>query len=77
MLRFGFSALVICSLLHGTQTTAESSGETDYDNASFFIDSVHSVASDVAKVISLKAYFYKNKINNTKKIEWGTFYFET
>lgn len=54
------------SLLRGTQA-AESNGETDYDNASFFIDSVHSVASDVAKVISLKVYIYKKSGSHSTK----------
>lgn len=48
---FLFVVLLAVALVHGKDESSGSSGETDYDNSSFFINSVHSVASDVAKVI--------------------------
>lgn len=49
-LNFDFAVLFVVCLVQGKKDSSSSS-ETDYDNASFFIDSVHSVASEVAKVM--------------------------
>ncbi|ODM90276.1 Antichymotrypsin-2 [Orchesella cincta] len=54
--------LLAIAVAHGA-TDDSTSTETDYDNAPFFIDSVHSVASEVAK----------NTVVHDDKVVWSPF----